>query len=200
MRPITMQCMLCILVGCITVIHGGKLPSDLMYTRARVAFGHEESSSAGLSTNTTGLDVDHTLVASSSSSSSSSIEGCSADENARRGGTLSPAGVSAEEASKPPRPHIIMAIFDDAGANDIGSFSGGIHSPLTPFMDSLMAVGIKVRTFAPLFIVTTEREFFFFESCIQTLLLDLTCFFAKKKTSSSSTTCNRSALPRAAHS
>jgi hypothetical protein len=37
-----------------------------------------------------------------------------------------------------------MAIFDDAGANDLGSFSGGIHTPRTPFMDTLMADGIKV--------------------------------------------------------
>lgn len=45
------------------------------------------------------------------------------------------------------RPHIIMAIFDDAGANDFGSYSGGVHTPRMPFMDELMAGGIKLKQY-----------------------------------------------------
>ena len=40
-----------------------------------------------------------------------------------------------------------MAIFDDLGANDLGAFSGGVHTPRTPFMDELMRNGIKLKQY-----------------------------------------------------
>ena len=47
----------------------------------------------------------------------------------------------------PPRPHIIMALFDDLGANDLGIFFGGTQTPRTPFMDELMKSGIKLKQY-----------------------------------------------------
>ena len=46
-----------------------------------------------------------------------------------------------------PRPHIVMAVFDDLGYNDLSSLSGGKLTPRTPFMDELMAGGIKLKNF-----------------------------------------------------
>ena len=40
-----------------------------------------------------------------------------------------------------------MALFDDLGANDLGSFSGGTQTPRTPFMDELMKNGIKLKQY-----------------------------------------------------
>ena len=39
----------------------------------------------------------------------------------------------------------MLAVFDDLGYNDLGSFSGGAFTPRTPFMDELMAGGIKLK-------------------------------------------------------
>ena len=61
----------------------------------------------------------------------------------------SPAGGDTATRTEPragaPRPHIVLAVFDDLGYNDLGSFSGGAFTPRTPFMDELMVGGIKLK-------------------------------------------------------
>ena len=59
----------------------------------------------------------------------------------------SPTAATTAKSNNPPRPHIVMALFDDLGANDLGSFSGGIQTPRTPFMDELMQGGIKLKQY-----------------------------------------------------
>ncbi len=59
----------------------------------------------------------------------------------------SPTAATTAKSKNPPRPHIVMALFDDLGANDLGSFSGGIQTPRTPFMDELMQGGIKLKQY-----------------------------------------------------
>ena len=54
---------------------------------------------------------------------------------------------SSSRLKKPPRPHIVMALFDDLGANDLGIFSGGTQTPRTPFMDELMKSGIRLKQY-----------------------------------------------------
>ena len=61
--------------------------------------------------------------------------------------TTSKTTTSTTSSSTPIRPHIVMALFDDLGANDLGIFSGGIHTPRTPFMDELMTGGIKLKQY-----------------------------------------------------
>ena len=58
-----------------------------------------------------------------------------------------PTAATMAKSNGAPRPHIVMALFDDLGANDLGIFSGGIQTPKTPFMDSLMREGIRLKQF-----------------------------------------------------
>ena len=57
----------------------------------------------------------------------------------------SPTAATGPKSNNPTRPHIVMALFDDLGANDLGIFSGGSMSPRTPFMNELMQNGIKLK-------------------------------------------------------
>ena len=79
------------------------------------------------------------------------------------------AGISASQvssSSSPPRPHIVLFVFDDLGYNDLGTFSSpeaeawsspsegsqqsqapASYQPFTPHMDRLMAQGVKLKQF-----------------------------------------------------
>jgi len=74
-----------------------------------------------------------------------------ANAPAAAGTKVMPAGGGTRTGLEPrasaPRPHMVMAVFDDLGFNDLGSFSGGALTPRTPFMDELMAGGIKLKQF-----------------------------------------------------
>ena len=59
----------------------------------------------------------------------------------------SPTASTTGKSNDAPRPHIIMALFDDLGANDLGIFSGGTQTPRTPFMDTMMRDGIKLKQY-----------------------------------------------------
>ena len=53
---------------------------------------------------------------------------------------------SATAATAPPtRPHILLAVADDLGWNDVGSFNPGPRTPSAPTLDGLMAQGVKLK-------------------------------------------------------
>jgi len=53
---------------------------------------------------------------------------------------------SATAAAAPPtRPHILLAVADDLGWNDVGSFNPGPRTPAAPTLDGLMAQGVKLK-------------------------------------------------------
>jgi arylsulfatase A-like enzyme len=67
----------------------------------------------------------------------------------RGGGTAGAAPGAGGAGGAGRQPHIVLVIADDLGYNDLGSFNGenATATPRSPFLDSLMRAGVKLKQF-----------------------------------------------------